>query len=118
MIAPNSASSSEYEVSIRHAGGGSTERADVPAHPDAVAVGQPHVEDGDVRAQRGDAGQRLRGGAGFADDLDVVLGLQQLRDAAADDLVVVEQEHRDGHRTPPLVLVDAAVRGSRSPYIA
>ena len=97
MIAPNRASSSEYEVSIRQAGGGVDRRADVAADRDAVAVGQAHVEDGDVGAQGGDAGQRLGGGAGLADDLDVVLGLQQLGDAAADDLVVVEQEHGDRH---------------------
>jgi len=35
----------------------------------------------------------LCGGARFADDLDVVLGFQQLRDAAPHDFVIVEQEH-------------------------
>jgi hypothetical protein len=36
------------------------------------------------------------GRTGFADDLDVALGVEQLGDAATDDLVLVEQEH-DGH---------------------
>ena len=40
---------------------------------------------------------RLGRRAGLADDLDVVLRLEQLGDAATDDLVVVEQEHGDGH---------------------
>ncbi|MCU1662988.1 MAG: hypothetical protein JWR58_3053 [Pseudonocardia sp.] len=62
------------------------------------AVGQPHIENRDVRAQRGDAGHRLGGGTRFADDLNVVLGLEQLCDAAPDDLVIVEQKHGDGHR--------------------
>ena len=48
-------------------------------------------------SRRGDPRERALGGVGFADDLDVVLGVEQLPDSAADDLVVVEQEHAD-HR--------------------
>ena len=73
-------------------------RADLAAHLDAVAVGQPHVEHGDVGRGGRDAPVGLLGGAGLADDLDVVLGLEQLAEAAADDLVVVEEEHPDRHR--------------------
>ena len=40
--------------------------------------------------------ERLGGRPGLADDLDTVLALQELGDASADDLVVVEQEHGDG----------------------
>src|SRR5690606_34073705 len=68
-------------------------RADVAADLDAVAVGQPHVAHRDVGARGGDAGQRFLGGARLADDLQVVLGLEELADPPADDLVVVEQEH-------------------------
>ena len=39
--------------------------------------------------------ERPLGGVGLADDLDVVLGVEQLPDPAADDLVVVEEEHAD-----------------------
>ena len=71
--------------------------ADLAAHLDAVAVGQAHVEHGDVGLV---AGMRagLLGGARLADHLEVVLGLEQLAQAAPDDLVVVEEEHPDRHR--------------------
>ena len=67
-------------------------RADLAAHLDAVAVGQAHVEHGDVGLGRGDPCQGLLGRAGLADDLEVVLGLEQLAQAPPHDLVVVEQE--------------------------
>ena len=89
-----SASSSENEVSMRHATSPWSERISRQTAI-AVAVGQPHVEDGDVGPGRRDPGERPLGGVGFADDLDVVLGVEQLPDPAADDLVVVEQEHAD-----------------------
>jgi hypothetical protein len=63
----------------------------------AVAIRQANIEDGDVRAQCGNARERLGGCPGVADDLDTVLALQELGDASPDDLMVVEQEHRDGH---------------------
>jgi hypothetical protein len=72
-------------VSIRQAGGGET--------VDRMS----HVEDRHVGTERRDAGHRLRGRPRLADDLDVALALEQLRDASPDDLVVVEQEHGDGH---------------------
>ena len=59
--------------------------------------GQPGVEDGDVGAQRGDPACGLLGQPRLADHLDVVRGLQQLAQPASDDLVVVQQEHLDGH---------------------
>ena len=72
-------------------------RADLAAHLDAVAVGEADVEDGDVRARGRDPAVGLLGGSGLADDLEVVLGLEQFADAAAHDLVVVEEEHADRH---------------------
>ena len=46
----------------------------------------------------GDASVGLLGGAGLADDLHVVLRLEHLSDAAADDLMVVKEEHSSRHR--------------------
>ena len=69
--------------------------ADVAAHLDAAAVGQAHVEHGDVGLRGADPRQRLLDGAGLADDLHVGLEAEQLGDAATDDLVVVEQEDPD-----------------------
>ena len=88
-------------MSIRQAGGGVIAERTSRHTRHAVAVGQPHVEDRHIGAQRGDAGQGLGGGARLADDLDVVLGLEELGDAPPDDLVVVEEEHGDGHGLPP-----------------
>ena len=60
--------------------------------------------------------------AGLADDLDVVGRLEQLPQAAADDLVVVQEEHADGHSwsTPVpleggLTQVSAVHPGGRGP---
>ena len=65
---------------------------DLAADLDAVAVGQPDVEDGHIGPGRRDAPVGLLGRAGLADDREVVLGLEQLSQPAAHDLVVVEQE--------------------------
>ena len=78
MIAANSASSSANDVSIRHCDLG-VAGADLAADLDAVAVGQPDVEHGHVGPQRAGCGcSASSAGAGLADDLDVVLGLEQL----------------------------------------
>ena len=58
--------------------------------------GQPGVEDRDVGLGREHARQGLLDGAGLADDLETGHGTEQFGDAAAHDLVVVEQE--DAHR--------------------
>ena len=94
MIAENSASSSSYDVRIS-AAIVRVARPDLAADVDAGAVGQPAVEDRDVGAQRRDAPDRLLRRAGLAHDLDVAVGLEQVAQPAADDLVVVEQEHPD-----------------------
>ncbi len=89
-------------------------RADLAADLDAVAVGQADVEDGDVRARGRDAPVRLLGGAGLADDLEVVLGLEQVAQAAADDLVVVEEEHADRHCRQSRLVAGQGSAGPRS----
>jgi hypothetical protein len=95
MIAPNRASSSEKDVSMRQAGGGTTELR-MSRHTETPSPsGRRTSRMATSGRSAGDPGTGLGGGAGLADDLDVVLGFQQLRDAAPDDLVVVEQEHRD-----------------------
>jgi signal transduction histidine kinase len=77
-------------------------RADLPADLHTVTVGQADVEHGDIGTRRRDSGQRLGSGSGLADDFEVALRLEQLLDAAPDDLVVVEQEHphRIAHASP------------------
>ncbi|CAM5248036.1 hypothetical protein SCYAM73S_01895 [Streptomyces cyaneofuscatus] len=90
MIASKSASSSAYEVSIRHLMFSSSERTCPHLHP--AAVGQPDVEHRHIRARRRDPDQGVGGRARLADHLDVGLGGQQLMDATPDDLVIVEQE--------------------------
>ena len=78
--------------------------ADVAANLDTAAVGDPYIEDGDIGTGARDAVERLGGRAGLAHDFQVVFGLEQLADAAADHLVVVEQEDLDdallGHSLP------------------
>ena len=67
----------------------------LPADTDAVAVRQPHVENGNVRAYRGHAGERLGCGGCLADNFDVPLGFEQVAHPASHHFVVVEQEHAD-----------------------
>ena len=97
MIASNSASSSAYDVSMMHASSGRT-RANVAADLDSGAVRQANVEHGDIGACGRDPVARFFGGARLADDFEVLLRFEEIAHAAADDLVVIEQEHLDGHR--------------------
>ena len=94
MIAANSASSSSYDVRIRAAIDGIL-RSDLTTDVDAGAVGQPAVEDRDVGPKRRDSADRLLRQTRLPDDLDVAVLLEELLEPAADDLVVVEQEHAD-----------------------
>ena len=48
-----------------------------------------------------------RGAAGLADDLDVALALEEVVQAASDDLVVVEEEDADRLGVHALFLPDA-----------
>ena len=77
-------------------------RSDLAAHLDAVTVGQADVEHGDIGPGRRNARQRLVRRPGFAHDLQVAFSLEELLDAAADDLVVVQQEytHCVAHGSP------------------
>jgi len=81
-------------------------RPDLAAHLHAVAaVAKAHVEHGDLRPGRRDASQRFVGGARLADDLEVVLALEELADPTAHDLVVVEEKHANCHAA---ILSDSA----------
>nr|BFE79393.1 hypothetical protein GCM10020093_019940 [Planobispora longispora] len=75
------------------AGHGRQAGADLPADVHAAAVGQAHVQHGDVGLECQDAGDGRLGGPGLADDLDVVFGVEQCRHAAPYHLVVVHEEH-------------------------
>ena len=70
-------------------------RPDLAAHLDAAAVGQPDVEDSDLRLCCRYAGERLLGGTGLTDDRQVALGLEQFPQSPSHDLVIVEEEHSD-----------------------
>ena len=97
MIASKSASSSSNEVSIRQASVGMT-GTELAAQLDAVSVGKPNIENCHVWGRGGDPKQSLLDGAGFADDLEVVLGLEHVAHTPTDNLVVVDQEDAEGHR--------------------
>ena len=71
--------------------------AHVAAHLDAVAVGQPHVDDCDVGTSRRDAADRLFGRSCFAHDFDVVVLLEQIANAPAHHFVIVNEEHSNRH---------------------
>lgn len=73
-------------------------RADLATHIHAASVGELDIEHGDVRRCRGDAPVGLLCGARLADDLEVVLRLEQLAQSAAHDLVVIEEEDTRRHR--------------------
>ena len=92
MIAWNSASSSENDVSIRHWISGWRERTS--RH---TSTPLPSGRRTSSTATSGRVGgmraQRLVGGARLADHDDVARVLEQLADPAPHDLVVVEQEH-------------------------
>ena len=68
-------------------------RADAAAEVDPAAVGQPHIEHHDVGQGGGDPAQRLLRGRGLAHHLEIALGIDQVGDAPADDLVIVDQEY-------------------------
>ena len=94
MMARNSASSLSNDVRIRHAVRGCRDRISA-ARLDAVAVLELDVEHSDIRVQRVDPTNGLLLGGRPADHVHVLFGIQQICDAPADDLMIVEQEHRD-----------------------
>ena len=77
---------------------------------DAVELGHPDVEQAHVGPQL--AGQRhgLTAVGRLADHLDVGLGVEDHAQPGPDDLLVVGDEHADGHRGGPL-------RGSTAPTV-
>ncbi len=73
---------------------------------DAVDAGHLEVHQDHVGVERAGPGDALGAVGGLADHLDVVLHLQEGAQAAADDLVVVDQQDADRgqgvrHRGPP-----------------
>ena len=105
MIDENSASSSEYDVSMRQR----TLRQfglDLAAHLDAGAIGQAHVEDGDVRFELADEAHALRGRPRLAHDLEIALRLEQRAQPGPDELMIVEHEHPYPHPVDCATLLD------------
>jgi hypothetical protein len=78
---------------------------DFPADLDAVAVREPHVEDGHVGDELADGPQSLLGRSGLAHDIHVVLGFEERAQPGAHQLVIVEEEDPNRHfpniATPP-----------------
>jgi hypothetical protein len=69
--------------------------ADVSADLDPAAIGQPRIEQGDVRPRGRNTSQRLASVRGFPDDLHIVRGTEQVGEAPSDELMVVEDEDPD-----------------------
>ena len=65
---------------------------------DARPVGQAYVEDDDVGGQQPEQAQRVGAGAGLADHLELAGALEGTSQSLPDQLVVVDQQHRDRHR--------------------
>jgi hypothetical protein len=82
-----------------------------PAELRAVAVGQPHVHHHHVRTDGRHAGQCLRDAAGLAGHGDPGIVLEHLGDAAADHLVVVDEEDPDVGCRIDLHAAPSPVRG-------
>ena len=78
------------------AGGGQTRRG-----LDAVHAGHADVHQDHVRPQVVGALDRLGAVARLADDLEVVLGLQEEPEAGADEFLVVDDQQPDAHASPP-----------------
>ena len=68
------------------------QRAHIPAYLDAGAVGEPSVQDRDIRLERGDAARGLRRGSALTDHLEP-FALKQVLQPLPDKLVVIENEH-------------------------
>jgi hypothetical protein len=73
----------------------------VPAQIDAAAIGQAHVQHRDVGPGRRDAGLGLGDRTRLADDGQFGVAAEQVDEAAANDLMVVDQE--DGDHGPTLI---------------
>ena len=69
----------------------------VAADLDATASLEAYVEKGDVGLRQGDALQGLDRRSRLADDLYVLVRLQEQPDPLADQLMVIEEKHADRH---------------------
>ena len=68
---------------------------------DAVQVRHPDVEQAHIGPELAGEGHRLASVGGLADHLDVGLGVEDHREPGADQLLVVGDEHPDGHAAVP-----------------
>ena len=92
MIESNRASSSENDVRIRHWIEPSSERTSRQTST-PLPSGSRMSTIATSGLVGGDPSDALGRRPGLADDLDVVVRLEELTDPAPDDLVVVQQEH-------------------------
>src|SRR5487761_1607730 len=72
-----------------------------PARLDAAAPGHPDVHEHDVGQRLADLHARFAAVARLADEIDVVLLVENHLEPAAEQRVVIDDEHADGLRTPP-----------------
>ena len=68
---------------------------------DPVDLGHADVHEDDVRLQAQRLGDRLDAVRGLADDLDVLLGLEDHAKAGAHERLVVDDEDAEGHACSP-----------------
>ena len=96
-----SAGAGQYRVQHRFVGGERRQhqaaqirqpRQQVSAQFDAVAVGQPHVENRDVGLKGRDPGQSLGYRSGLAHDVEFGVRAEEVDESAPDDLVVVDEK--------------------------
>ncbi len=71
--------------------------ADLTAHLDTVAVGEPHVEHRDVGGERRNPPESLLRSRSFTHHLEIAVRFEQLAQTTADDLVIVEEEYAGRH---------------------
>ena len=92
--APKSCSSPAYMVSTTMPESSALPSRTAADEVEAAAVGQPDVDDDDVGRELRSASQRLGDGAGLADDGRSRAALEGPPQTLADQLVVVDQQHR------------------------
>src|SRR6187431_2088831 len=65
-------------------------RANLSADLDPAAIGQARIEQGDVWSRGRNASQRLSGISGLPNNLDVISGIEQVREATPHQLMIIE----------------------------
>ncbi len=73
----------------------------LPGGLDAVDPGHADVEQADVRAELVGEGNRLAPVGSLGDNLDVGMSGEDHRETGADEVLIVGDEHPDGHLTAP-----------------